>query len=182
MTRLKALDPAQATGKTKEMFTTVQSKLGVVPNMMKTMANSPALLEGYLNLSGALGKGKISGKIGELIAVTVAERNSCGYCLAAHNFIGQNLLKISPDALDHAKTATSEDTKTQGLLKFAAVLVDKKGLISDTDFKAAKDAGLSDEEISEVVGHVALNILTNYFNNAAATENEFKLPESVEKA
>ena len=84
MTRLKALNPDQATGKTKELFNIIQSKLGVVPNMMRTMGNSPQLLEGYLHFGNALSTGSIGAKTGELIALTVAETNLCNYCLSVH--------------------------------------------------------------------------------------------------
>src|SRR5690242_4778064 len=99
MVRLKALNPDDASGKTKEMFNAIQGKLGMVPNMMRTMGNSPAVLEAYLNFSGALGHGSLGAKTGELIALAVAERNSCDYCLSAHSFIGEKLLGIDTTSL-----------------------------------------------------------------------------------
>ena len=41
--------------------------------MMRTMGNSPAFLEGYLNLSGALATGTLGVKNSALIALAVAE-------------------------------------------------------------------------------------------------------------
>jgi len=46
-------------------------------------------------------------------------------------------------------------------------------LVSDADVNSAKAAGLSEGEIAEIVGHVALNVLTNYFNNTANTVIDF---------
>jgi len=178
MTLLKALNPEQATGKTKELFNAIQGKLGMVPNMMKTMGNSSALLEGYLNLSGALSGGAFGGKTGELIALVVAQSNSCDYCLSAHTYIGANLVKIDAETLEAARKGNAKDAKTDAVLKFAKVLVNKKGLVSDADVNVAKAAGLTDGELGEVVGHVALNILTNYFNNTAKTEVDFPLVEA----
>jgi uncharacterized peroxidase-related enzyme len=177
MTRLKALSPEEVTGKTKELFNAVQGKLGSVPNMMRTMGNSPAVLEGYLNFSGALSHGTLGAKIGELLAISVAESNSCGYCLAAHTFIGENLVKIDKSVLQAARTGNASDLKTSVALQFAKMLVSKNGLVNDEDVNAVKNAGFSDGEIGEVVAHVALNILTNYFNNTANTEIDFpKVP------
>lgn len=173
MTRLKPINPETATGTTKELFNAVQGKLGSVPNMMRTMANSDAVLEGYLNLSGALAKGKLSSRTGELIALAVSEANSCDYCLAAHTFIGEKLLKTDAAVLEAARNADSADPKTDAILKFAKTLVDKKGLVSDADVDDAKQAGVSDAEIAETVAHVALNTLTNYFNNTANTAIDF---------
>lgn len=179
MTRLKALDPAQAEGKTKELFNAVNSKLGVVPNMMRTMGNAPAVLEGYLNFSGALGTGKLGSKTGELIAIAVAESNSCDYCLSAHTFIGTNLMKMDSQTLEDARNAKSADAKTAAILGFAKVLVNKRGLVNDADVNNAKNAGVTDQELAETVAHVALNILTNYFNNTANTEIDFPAVHSA---
>ena len=111
MTRLKALSPEEATGKTKELFNGIQSKLGMVPNMMRTMGNSAAVLEGYLNLSGALTHGLLGAKTGELLALTIAESNACNYCLSAHTFIGKNLVHIDDNALNNARHATAVATE-----------------------------------------------------------------------
>jgi uncharacterized peroxidase-related enzyme len=173
MARLTALNPDETTGKSKELFNAITGKLGMVPNMMRTMGNSPALLEGYLNFSGALASGSLGAKNGELIALAVAQANNCDYCLSAHTYIGANLVKIDTDVLNSAKHGFSTDPKTEAILKFAQVLVNKKGLVNDQDLANVQSAGVSQAELGEIVGHVALNILTNYFNNTAQTEIDF---------
>lgn len=173
MTRLKALHPDEATGKSKELFNGIQNKLGMVPNMMRTMGNSSAVLEGYLNFSDALGKGTLGAKLGELIALSVAESNSCDYCLSAHTFIGGKLMKIEEDALIKARSGQNDDQKIAAALQFSKALVTSKGIVSSEDLQAVKAAGYTDGEIGEIVAHVALNILTNYFNNTAQTEIDF---------
>jgi uncharacterized peroxidase-related enzyme len=178
MTRLNALSPDLASGKTKDLFNAIHSKLGVVPNMMRTMGNSSAFLEGYLNLSGALAGGTLSGKTGELIALAVAEANACNYCLSAHTYLGANLAKLDADAMEAARLGRAKDSKTNAILKFAQALVTERGHVSDAEVNAAKAAGITEGEIGEIVGHVALNILTNYFNNTANTEIDFPLVET----
>lgn len=173
MARLTALNPDTASGKTKELFNAVQGKLGVVPNMMRTMGNSPALLNGYLQLSGALSGGSLGAKTGELLALAVAESNSCDYCLSAHTFIGANLIKIDAQTLTSSREGNAADAKTQAILQFAKTLLSKNGHVTNEDVDAVKAAGLTDGEIGEVIGHVGLNILTNYFNNTAETEIDF---------
>lgn len=182
MTRLKAINPDEATGKTKELFDVVQSKLGAVPNMMRTMGNSPALLEGYLNLSAALSHGKLGAKTGELLALAISQKNNCDYCLSAHSFIGEKLVHIDIDALQNARNGNAADAKTDAILKFAAVLVNKQGLVNDADVDAIKAAGLTDGEIGEIVGHVGLNVLTNYFNNTANTSIDFPVVSAAQLA
>lgn len=182
MARLKAIDPSEATGKTKELFNAIQNKLGVVPNMMRTMGNSPALLEGYLNLSGALSHGALGAKTGELLALAISENNSCDYCVAAHTYIGEKLVHIDASTIENARRGNSADAKTEAAFKFATTLLAKKGLVNDTDVEAVKTAGFTDGEIGEIVGHVALNILTNYFNNTADTEVDFPTAKALQPA
>lgn len=179
MTRLKALHPDETTGKSKELFDGIQTKLGMVPNMMRTMGNSSAVLEGYLNFSDALGKGVLGAKMGELIALSVAQSNSCDYCLSAHTFIGGKLVKIEESELTNARNGQSDDPKIAAGLQFTKALVATRGIVSSDDVQAVKAAGYTDGEIGELVAHVALNILTNYFNNTAQTEIDFPVVEAV---
>lgn len=179
MNRLRNLNPANAQGKTKQLFDGIQGKLGTIPNMMKTMGNSPAVLEGYLNLSGALSSGSLSNKVGELIALTVSEANGCEYCKSAHAFIGEKMVKIPTTELYDAIEGRSSDQKTQAILDFAKTLVTKRGKVDNDDVQNIKDAGLNDGEIGEIVAHVALNTFTNYFNNTANTEIDFPVLQNA---
>ncbi len=182
MARLKAQDPDQAAGKTKELFNAIHSQFGVVPNMMRTMGNSPAFLESYLNLSGTLGGGTLGVKASALIALTVAETNACNYCLSAHTYLGANLAKLDAEAMEAARLGAAKDAKISAILKFAQTLVTKSGHVNDADVNAVKAAGVTEGEVGEIVGHVALNILTNYFNNTANTQIDFPLVEAHQLA
>jgi AhpD family alkylhydroperoxidase len=150
----------------------------MVPNMMRTMGNSPAVLEGYLNFSEALGKGSLGGKLGELIALAVAESNTCNYCLSAHSFIGEKLVGIDTDTLQLAREGKNKDSKIAAALFFAKTLVEKRGRVSTDDVAAVKAAGYTDGAVGEIVAHVALNVLTNYFNNTADTDIDFPVVEA----
>ena len=71
-----------------ELLDIVQSKLGMTPNLMRTLANAPAALKGYLDLNTALAGGVLDGKFREQIALAVAQANACDYCLSAHTTLG----------------------------------------------------------------------------------------------
>ena len=182
MPSLKALDPATTTGKSKELFNAIQGKLGMVPNMMRTMGNSPAVLNGYLSLNSALGEGILGGKLGELIALTVANANSCDYCNAAHSFIGEKLVHIDGNTIAEAREGRSADSKIQAALDFARILVEKKGLVDDADVTTVRNGGYDDAGIAEIVAHVSLNIFTNYFNNTAQVSVDFPQVQLVKTA
>jgi len=181
MNRLQALNPTTTTGKSKDLFNGIEAKLGMVPNMMRTMGNSPAVLEGYLNLSGALSKGKLSAKMGELIALAVSEANACDYCVSAHTFIGEKLAKIDFSELDAAREGKHSKPKIQAALVFALALVEKAGQVSNLDVELVKEAGYTDGEIGEIVAHVALNTFTNYFNNTANTTIDFPVLQTAKR-
>ena len=172
MSRITAIDPATATGQTAALFTAVKSKLGVVPNLMRTLGHSAAALEAYLGFSGTLATGALPAKTREQIALAVAEQNACDYCLAAHSLIGKGA-GLTPDAILAARRATAADAKTDALLKFASAVVTTRGLVPDEALVAVRTAGASDAEIVETVAHVALNILTNYTNHVAQTVVDF---------
>ncbi|MFD2027198.1 carboxymuconolactone decarboxylase family protein [Promicromonospora aerolata] len=173
MSKLPQIDPATATGAAAELLAQVQKSLGVTPNMTKVMANSPALLKGYLALSGALGGGVIPAAVRERLAIATAETNGCEYCLSAHTYIGANIAHVEADELERARSAESNDPHTAALLTLSNAVLGARGAIDDADLEAARQAGVTDTEIGEVVGHIALNVLTNYFNVLSQVENDW---------
>ena len=172
MSRLPAIQTENATGKAKELLEGVQAKLKITPNMTRVMANSPAVLHGYLAFSGALAAGTLEPKLRELIAVEVGEQNSCQYCVSAHTAIGK-MTGLSDSEIEAARDAKSASAKNAAALKFAREVVAKKGQLTDADFEAVRKAGFGDGQIAEIIAHVALNVFTNYFNNATEVEVDF---------
>lgn len=151
----------------------VHKQLGSVPNLFRVVGNSPAALEGYLGLSGALGKGKLEAKTRERIALAVSELNGCDYCLSAHSYLGKNLAKLDEAEIAANREGGSSDPKADAALRFAAKIVVARGHVSDADVQAVKAAGYDDAQVVEIVLHVALNTLTNYVNEVAKTEIDF---------
>lgn len=178
MSRISQLNPESATGRAKDLLDAVKSKLGLVPNMTRAMANSPAVLEGYLSLSGALSKGQLSAKLREQIALTVGEVNGCDYCLAAHSTIGKMVGLTAEQILD-SRRGIAVDPKADALVKFARRVVEEKGRINDLDLANARVAGFDDAALAEVVANVALNIFTNYFNHVAETDVDFPKAQPI---
>lgn len=182
MQRIQALNPDTTTGKTKDLFNEVQSKMGMVPNMMRTMGNSPAVLSAYLSFNEALGESSIGAKLGEQIALTVANANGCNYCNAAHTYIAKELAGIDSQTIEAAKEGRAEDPKTLAALSFSRTLVAKKGQINDSDLESVRKAGFNEAAIAEIIAHTVLNIFTNYFNNATRVEVDFPQEELIETA
>ncbi len=179
MQRIENVNPAEATGKAKQLLTGVQAKLGITPNLMKAMAQAPAALEAYLHFSGSLATGVLDAKFREQLAIAVAQANSCEYCLSAHTAIG-GMVGLTAEELSASRESHAADAKRNAGLQFAQKVVVQRGIIGDEDYAAVKNAGYSDAEIVEIIGHVGLNIFTNYFNNIVKTDVDFpKVPVTL---
>ncbi|OYU43232.1 MAG: alkylhydroperoxidase [Burkholderiales bacterium PBB4] len=157
----------------KPLLAAVKQSLGVVPNLMKLVGHSPAALEGYLGLNGALNKGKLDAKLRERIALAVAEYNGCDYCLSVHDYLSRNVAKLTSVEIDAARDFHAEDPHTDAALRFARRVTESRGRVADADLAALRAAGFDEAATVEIVITVALNILTNYVNNVAQTDIDF---------
>jgi uncharacterized peroxidase-related enzyme len=151
----------------------VKKQLGVAPNLFRLVGTSPAALEGYVNLSGALGKGALPAATRERIALAVAELNGCDYCLSAHTYLGRNVAKLDDAEITANRNGGSNDVKADAAVRFAVAVAKLRGHIGGEDFEAVRSAGYTDAQIIEIVQHVALNTWTNYINTVAQTEIDF---------
>jgi uncharacterized peroxidase-related enzyme len=163
----------QAPAKSQPLLQAVKQQLGVVPNLFRLVANSPAALEGYVALSGALSKGKLAPATRERIALAIAEINGCAYCLSAHTYLGKNLAKLDDAEITANRNGASNDPKANAAVRFAAMVATRRGHIDASDLDAVRAAGYDDAEIVEIVLHVALNTWTNYINEVAQTDIDF---------
>ncbi|GLE52197.1 carboxymuconolactone decarboxylase family protein [Mycobacterium montefiorense] len=173
MTHFTPVEPGAATGKAAELLAQVQKSLGLTPNMTKVMANSPALLHSYLALSNAVSGGTLSAGVRERLAITTAQLNGCQYCLSAHTYIGANIAHVATDELEIARRGESNDPHVAALLKLSNDIVRAAGDVKEVDLETARAAGVTEEEIGEVVANLALNVLTNYFNVLAHVDNDW---------
>ena len=155
------------------LLNAVKQQLGVVPNLFRLVGNSPAALEGYLGLNGALAKGSLDAPTRERIALAIAQINGCGYCLSAHTYLGKNLAKLDDAEIAANRHGKSNEAKADAAVRLAVKIAQERGHVGDADLQAVKAAGYDDAQIVEIVLHVALNTLTNYVNEVAKTEIDF---------
>lgn len=172
MSRLPAIQTETAPANAKELLEAVQAKLKITPNMARVMANSPAVLQGYLSFAGALEHGALHAKVREQLALVVSEENACQYCVSAHTAIGK-MVGLTAAETEAARNARAESAKIEAALRFAQLVNEKKGRVTDADFAQVRAAGWNDAEIAEIIAHVALNVFTNYFNTVAQVEVDF---------
>lgn len=172
MSRVGLVDPAGASGESKAVLDEVTAAFGATPAMFRAVANSPAALKMMWAGFGALGGGRLGAELGEKIAVLVADRNSCEYCLAAHTALGRKAGATSAQ-MRAAQAGESDDPRTAAALAFVAELVENRAQVGDADVAALRAAGFDDEEVVELVAHVALNLFTNYVNVGLSVPLDF---------
>lgn len=167
-----------APASSQPLLEAVHKQLGVVPNLFRLVASSPAALEGYLGLSAALAKGALSAVTGERIALAIAQVNGCDYCLSAHTYLGKHVAKLDDEEMIMNRRGLSNDAKADLAVRFAVKVARGHGHVSDADVHALREVEYSDAEIIEIVQHVALNVWTNYINIIAQTDIDFPLVRS----
>ena len=178
MPRIQAIPLESATGKAHDLLTAVKDQLGGVPNIFQTMAQSPTVLEAYLNFNTTLSQGDLPSEIVEQIAITVAGKNQCDYCASVHTTLGQDA-GIASDELHRNLSGNSADSKTQSVLIFCREIIENRGDVDDSSLNALRTAGYSDSQILEIIAHIAVNTFTNYFNRVAQTTVDFQLTSTA---
>ncbi len=164
---------AEAPAASQPLLEAVNKKLGTVPNLFRTVAGSPAALEGYLGMMGALGKGALPAPTHERIALAVAQINRCDYCLSAHTYLGKTVAGLDDAEMTANRHGASNDLKADAAVRFAVKIARDRGQVDDQDVATVRGAGYDDAQIIEIVQHVALNVWTNYLNIVAGTDIDF---------
>ena len=177
MSRIPAESALFATPRGLSLLQEASLQLDGAPAMVRGLAHSPAALEGFLRFRASLASGQLPAPARVLIALAVSEINGCAYCLAAHVAAGA-WQGLTDREIADARQCRSANPKHQAMLTLVQSVVIQRGAVSTHEFFAARDAGLSHGELTEIVGHISLSLFTNYFNQLALTEMEIPPPGS----
>ena len=167
-----SIQPQAVPAASQPLLDQIQQAFGATPNMFKAVSNSPAALQSMWGFFGALGKGTLGARLGEQLAVAIANANRCEYCLAAHTVLGQNAGATGAD-MAAAQVGRSDDPRTAAALAFALKVVGQRAQVADADLTNLRTAGFDDGQIVEIMAHVALNLFTNYINVALDVPVDF---------
>lgn len=172
MSRILPVDPKQTDTTTARTLDAVKGKLGMLPNLFTTLARSPMALNAYLQLSEIVTGGRLNGQQRELIAIAVAQENTCEYCLSAHAAIGKGL-GLEENNIELARRGSATDLIDDAIVAFSLSVVRSHGGVSDDALNAVRNEISDDGIIIEIVTNVVLNIMSNYVNRVAGTEVDF---------
>ena len=163
MPRLHALTPADAPAKSRELLADIINRRGGVGAMVSTMAHSPALLQGYLDFSRSMKRTTLPRALSEKISLAAQEWIGCTYCLAAHTEAA-HAAGLSENDIALARQGTSTDAREAALIAVALRVLADPSSLTDEDVTELRNHGWTDRTITEIVGLVALNLLTGAFN------------------
>lgn len=149
----------------------VRDKLGTVLNIAGEMAHSPVVIGMYKAMNDAVAEhGTFDAPTREAIALAVGNQDGCGYCQSAHTLSAVQAGFNQDQTVAIRNARIDFDRKLDALLTLAREIAANVGEASEDSFEAAKQAGWTDEELTELFAHVAVNLFTNYFNHYAGTE------------
>lgn len=167
MPRLPLIDPDAAGGKVADMLSEYAERSGNPPGpMVRGMANSSSLLRGYLDLNRAMKRAHLDRAVSERISLAVQQWIGCDYCIEAHTRAGR-AAGLTDNDIDLARQGTATDAKTAAIVAFGQQVIAAPSEVTDEDVQDLKALGWRDEQIADVVGLVALNLLTGGFNLVA---------------
>lgn len=172
MSRITTITDDIAQEPQKELFAAIQSKLGMVPNFLRVFANSPDALKAFLGLHHIAESGTLSPETRERIALTLAQKNACEYCLSAHTAIGRKA-GLNADEIQSNRAGSSQDAKAAVAVKFSRSLVEHMGEVTTAELQEMRNAGFSEAEIVEVITHTGMNVLTNMLGKASRVDIDF---------
>jgi uncharacterized peroxidase-related enzyme len=172
MSRLNIIERDTANNEQLELLDAIQGQLGIVPNFLKVFANSPAALRAFLGLHGIAGEGSLDPQTRERIALSVAQQNSCQYCVSAHTALASKA-GLNGAEIEANRAGTSQDAKAAVAVKFARALVEHNGEVTTAEILEVRSAGYSESDIVEIITHVGMNVLTNMLGKASRVAIDF---------
>ncbi len=181
MSRILTVTDNVANNEQAELFAAIKSNLGIVPNFLRVFANSPDALKAFLGFHHIASNGSLDAATRERIALTLAQRNECAYCLSAHTAIGRKT-GLNTDEINSNRNGDSQDAKAAVAVKFARSLVEHLGDVTTAEVQELRDAGFSDADIVEIITHTGINLLTNILSKASRVEIDFPKVELSQAA
>lgn len=147
----------------------VQQAFGFVPNLMATLAESPAAVEGYATMMGIFDKSDFTATERQIVLMTNNRLNNCTYCMAAHSTISE-MQGVPANAIETLRSGTAfTDTKLEALRQFTITVFENRGHLAGEDIVAFLAAGYTKANVLEVILGTSLKVLSNYTNHVAQT-------------
>ena len=162
-------DASSAPTDSTEILDSVQKSWGLVPNLHRVLAESPAALEAYAALWSIAEKTGFTPQERNVAYIAIIYENECTYCMAGHTNLSR-MAKVEPEAIAAVREGRPiADPKLAALRQFAAKVTRSRGVLSEADVSAFKAAGYDTRAMLDVLVLAATKLISNYTNHLAQT-------------
>jgi uncharacterized peroxidase-related enzyme len=166
MSRLPLRTIADAPDAAKESLTAVENRNGFLPNLLRILANAPVALETYLTVSAINTRASLTLAQREVVQITAAATNGCGFCVAGHTALAYNKAGLEEPIVEALRSLQPlPDPQLDAVASFTRAVIATRGGVEDRDLEAFRAAGFDDAAALEVVLGVSLATLCNFANN-----------------
>ncbi|MDR8390024.1 carboxymuconolactone decarboxylase family protein [Aliifodinibius sp. S!AR15-10] len=156
--------------RSKSLLKSAKKSNGFLPNILGVMAESPAVLEGYLKLSKIVSRSDFSPQEKELAILAVSEENKCEYCTAVHSTALKKQLNADEGIVNAVfKGEELANPKLNILVNYVRKAVRSRGHVQEEDIQEFLKAGYSKQNVLEINLIIALMTISNYTNHLADT-------------
>lgn len=153
----------------KPFMQAAKDKFGFVPNVLKIQAEAPALIKGYLTLTGIFSESGLSPAEQQIILLSASIANECHYCGAAHTMVA-TMAGVSSENVEAIRSGGAlSDPKLNALSVLTKLVIKERGWVKEADQDAFLEAGYTKADIMHVVLGIAVKTMTHYVNHMADT-------------
>ncbi|PIU01022.1 MAG: carboxymuconolactone decarboxylase [Bdellovibrionales bacterium CG10_big_fil_rev_8_21_14_0_10_45_34] len=170
MGNLKLTKKEEAKPQAAEILGSIEKKYGFIPNLMSVLADSPATLQAYVQLSELVSKSAFNPEEQQAILLATSYENGCDYCVAAHSMMSVKMAGMASEKLNAIRSGEPiQDAKLNELVTFTREVVSKRGMVKSESVSRFISAGFTNQHVLEVLLGVAMKTLSNYANHLAET-------------
>ena len=173
----KMFDETTAPDGAREILEKTKSEFKMIPNLERTMAGAPALLEAYSTTWNIFKNATLSAVEQQIVYQTANFENDCNYCVPWHTFLSRQAGMDPRDIEALRAGAQMSNNKHEQLRRFTQSLIRTKGKVVKADLDAFFQAGYTEQNALEVILGIAIKTMSNYTNSIAGTP----LDQAVEK-
>lgn len=143
--------------------------IGMIPNLHGVLAESPAVLEAYQELTRLFTQTSFSKEEITVIWQTINAEHECHYCLPAH-FAVAHSMGVDADVIDALQRKSDLPTEKLRVLKETTLtLVRNRGRIDAADIQKFAQVGFTKQQLLEVVLGISHKVISNYVNHFSET-------------
>ena len=146
----------------EELLKSVKKKIGFIPNVFATIAESPEALHGFVTLNGAFGESSLSPEEQQIVLLATSTENNCVYCVAGHTAFAHQMHMAERHIEEMRNMNPLEDEKLQALNNIVREMVKHRGRVSEEDIRNFLAVGYTRQKFFEVIIGVCVKTFSNY--------------------